>query len=95
MGLIHFPVNGNGQPWKGAIHAPSEKVLNDTSSPQSHLQLEWIHGYRVGVDEAFNNVRYIPGKRRRITYNAAAVGVVLDLEAEVRTWRRTTGIGGT
>jgi microtubule-associated protein-like 6 len=66
------------KPWLGAIKAPSnftKPALNQNKPPQVNLDLNYVFGYRA--KDMRNNVRYL--KNGNIVYNAAALGIVLDI----------------
>ena len=73
------------KPWLGAIVAPSKAPKADSTPPDSHLKLEWVHGYRA-FDSRSNLVYNAVGD---IVYPAAAVVVVYTSKG--RKQRHFTG----
>ena len=73
------------KPWLGAIVAPSKAPKADPSIPDSHLRLEWVHGYR-SFDSRSNLVYNGNGD---IVYPVAAVVVVYSSKG--RRQRHFTG----
>jgi microtubule-associated protein-like 6 len=88
-GLFQLEAAGGGdefmaiQPWLGAIKAPTGWVkppLNQNKAPNVDLQLEYVHGYRS--KDMRNNLKYL--KNGNVVYNAAALGIVLDIASNTQ-----------
>jgi len=71
---------GNGdefgavKPWVGAIVAPDDAASENKGTPDSSLELEWVHGYRA--QDARSNLFY--NSEGQICYSAASVGIIFD-----------------
>ena len=66
------------KPWLGAMKAPSDYKApkGPCSEPKASLSLEYVYGYRA--KDMKNNCRLL--KNGKIVYNAAALGIVMDIE---------------
>jgi microtubule-associated protein-like 6 len=62
------------KPWVSAVVAPSNPPAISPTTPNSNLELEWVHGYRA--QDARNNLRYTSSGE--IAYCAATIGVILN-----------------
>ena len=60
------------RPWLGAIVAPSKAPKADSSPPDAHLKLDWVHGYRSF--DSRSNLYY--NQSGDVVYPVAAVVVV-------------------
>lgn len=69
------------KPWMGAIKEPSYKYYNNkkegSKPPKCKLDLEYVYGYRT--KDMRNNLYFLANGK--ILYNAAAVGIVMDIES--------------
>jgi hypothetical protein len=66
------------KPWLGSIRPPSGFIkppLNFNKKPNARIEIDYVYGYRV--KDCRNNLRYL--KSGEIVYNAAALGIVLDV----------------
>ncbi|EAR94225.2 HELP domain protein (macronuclear) [Tetrahymena thermophila SB210] len=71
------------KPWLGAIKEPTtyyKDPLNQSKEPPVSLQLEYVHGYRA--KDCRDNIRYL--KSGNIVYNAAALGIVMDITSNTQ-----------
>lgn len=68
------------KPWMGAIKEPSGPYYNDKKvgfkPPAASLDLEYVYGYRT--KDMRNNLFFLPDGR--VLYNAAALGIVLNVD---------------
>jgi microtubule-associated protein-like 6 len=67
------------KPWMGAIKEPSQPYYNNKKvghkPPPVDLAIEYVYGYRT--KDMRSNLYYL--KSGKVLYNAAAVGIVLDI----------------
>ena len=66
------------KPWLGALKEPSnyyKDPLNQSKEPPVSLSLDFVHGYRA--KDCRDNIKYL--KSGNIVYNAAALGIVMDI----------------
>ncbi|EAR94433.2 HELP domain protein (macronuclear) [Tetrahymena thermophila SB210] len=66
------------KPWIGALKAPSNPPQIDPSAPSTKLQLEYINGYKC--EDCRSNL-YYTCDQGKVVYFSAAVGIVLDINA--------------
>ena len=69
------------KPWLGSIREPTGFIkppLNYDKRPEITLELNHVHGYRS--KDCRNNLRY--RKSGNIVYNAAALGIVMDINSD-------------
>lgn len=83
-------------PFAGTIKATAEATAADvdTSAPPADvIGLEYVYGVRV--HDTRNNVRYLRGvgnaATRKIVYNAAALGIALDIPSKDQVFNRSHG----
>ena len=69
------------KPWMGAIKEPTPPFYNNkkegSKEPTCTITLEYVYGYRT--KDMRNNLYYL--KDGKVLYNAAALGIVLDVES--------------
>jgi microtubule-associated protein-like 6 len=74
------------KPWMGAIKEPSPPFYDDKKNghkpPKCALEIEYVYGYRT--KDMRNNLYYLASGK--VLYNAAALGIVLDLETNTQTF---------
>jgi len=74
------------KPWMGAIKEPTYPYYNDKKNghkpPNVTIEVEYVHGYRT--KDMRNNLYFLADGK--ILYNAAALGIVLDPEANTQTF---------
>lgn len=74
------------KPWMGAIKEPSPGYYDDKKNgflpPKCEISVEYVYGYRS--KDMRSNIFYLPNGK--LLYNAAALGIVLDVETNTQTF---------
>jgi hypothetical protein len=69
------------KPWMGAIKEPSQAYYNNKKEgfkpPEVEIAVEYVYGYRA--KDMRSNLLYLASGK--VVYNAAALGIVLDVES--------------
>ncbi|CAD8200325.1 unnamed protein product [Paramecium octaurelia] len=74
------------KPWMGAIKEPTYQYYSSKTDghkpPKCDLEIEYVHGYRT--KDMRNNLFFLANGQ--VLYNAAALGIVLDVGSNTQTY---------